>query len=46
MDNMGQGNKRIRFKPGDFIYIPKGMDHNTEVLMPRASVSFGLEKND
>jgi len=35
--------KEYILEPGDFIYVPKGMDHNTEVLMPRASVSFGLE---
>ena len=35
--------KQYILEPGDFIYIPKKMDHNTEVLMPRASVSFGVE---
>jgi len=30
-------------KPGEFLYIPMGMFHDTTPLTPRASLSFGLE---
>ena len=31
--------------PGDFLYIPSGMDHNTKPITPRASISFGVATN-
>lgn len=30
-------------KPGEFLYIPMGMYHDTTPITPRASISFGLE---
>lgn len=30
-------------KPGEFLYIPMGMFHDTTPVTPRASISFGLE---
>ena len=30
-------------KPNDFLYIPKGIMHNTNPLTPRVVVSFGLD---
>jgi len=33
----------IDLKPGEFIYIPMGMFHDTIPITPRASMSFGLE---
>lgn len=30
-------------KPGEFLYIPMGMFHDTVPITPRASISFGLE---
>lgn len=39
--------KRKKFEkvlePGNLIYVPRGMWHNTKPLTPRASVSFGSE---
>ena len=32
-------------KPGEFLYIPTGMFHDTTPVTPRASISFGLEVN-
>jgi len=29
--------------PGDFLYIPARMDHNTKPITPRAAVSFGVQ---
>jgi hypothetical protein len=29
-------------KPGDFLYIPKKMYHNTTPITPRVSISFGI----
>lgn len=29
--------------PGDLLYIPAGMDHNTKPITPRAAISFGIE---
>jgi len=29
-------------KPGEFLYIPMGMFHDTTPITPRASISFGL----
>jgi len=32
-----------RLKPGEFLYIPKEMYHDTTPITPRSSVSFGIE---
>jgi ribosomal protein L16 Arg81 hydroxylase len=32
--------------PGDLLYIPKGMYHNTETLSPRISISFHFHEPD
>jgi len=32
-----------RLKPGEFLYIPKEMYHDTVPMTPRSSVSFGIE---
>ena len=33
-------------KPGEFLYIPTGMFHDTTPITSRASLSFGLETNN
>ncbi len=35
---------RYTLQPGDAIYIPKGMMHDTKPMGPRCGVSMGLEK--
>ena len=42
----GEGRERYksyRVGPGDLIYIPRGMDHDTKPMGPRIGISIGIE---
>lgn len=32
--------------PGEMLYVPVGMDHDTKPVTPRAGISFGIELDD
>ena len=35
-----------RLMPGEMLYVPVGMDHDTKPVTPRAGISFGIELDD
>jgi hypothetical protein len=36
---------KYTLKPNDLVYVPKDMYHQTSSIMPRAGISFGINKN-
>lgn len=43
--NDSSGSHKYVMKPGDVIFVPAGLMHDTYPLTPRASLSFGAETN-